>query len=605
MRAVIKSSRVAEGIAIVICCSEEDRTAIEAAAQPLVDEGHKIRFVDGIADQPRKLAPVIEAFERQGLYVLCRSKGLGRAAIEELREVLLAQQVPFSRTLTVAATRPGMVTDRIRGSLGRIVKTSPPQVTARPGPTVTPKTSPAPPPPPVRTDAPTDSAPTPGDFVPYADSADPPTRRQSSGVQAHRDKPAAPHDSQAGDDSPPAGNEPDFSNVAPSPPEEASPPPPFMRTEDSVVAPLPQSSSVELARAKKSPAPGDRHEDSSAHMAASISDIDLSDLDYGDTSIGRAPAGPDDGTAALKHASIGLRTGETAIARLDELGGGTVRARTPQQERMTPREVAGPGASMSIATLPPRAASPSLSPSPEPLQSSPHISPNHGAPAAAQASVATGPRTGIGPKVWIAAGIGLAGLLALAVVCSVGGSAGEHPDGVSNDDGPKTLASRSKGDSDDATANGGQPSDTASANPPSASDDNDDDVLIADDTDEPGHDDGPPSPVLAAIQRRSVRALDVLLVTTATGGVIAWDKARDYCGSLTVDALVDWRLPDLGELRSLGSAGMLRSVVTYWSATPADTFGDEHLAWFPRRARVVASAPTAQTICVRGERASS
>ncbi|MEM6993661.1 MAG: hypothetical protein AAF721_24320, partial [Myxococcota bacterium] len=117
--------------------------------------------------------------------------------------------------------------------------------------------------------------------------------------------------------------------------------------------------------------------------------------------------------------------------------------------------------------------------------------------------------------------------------------------------------------------------------------------------------DAPPSPVLAAIQRRSVRALDILLVTTKAGGIIGWDDAETYCRTLTVDGLEQWRLPELGELRSLGNAGMLRRGVTYWSATPADTFGDAHLAWFPRRSRVVDSAPTAQTLCVRGDQAAS
>ncbi|MEM6994178.1 MAG: hypothetical protein AAF721_26930, partial [Myxococcota bacterium] len=450
---------MSDGMPIVICCSDEDQAAIEAAAGPLVDDGHALHFIPGVAGEPRRLAAIITELDRQGLYVLCRSKGLGRAAIEELREVLLAQQVPFSRTLTVAATRPGMVTDRIRGSLGRVKKASAARAAAKPAPKPKPTPEPRPAssfaedPPTVRVPKFDPSATPPEDFVPYADSEDPPTMRQGPDGSPRSEETTQALAEGTGVGSLPPGL-PKISRKGPPPP---PPPPP---NEDSVVAPLPSSSSVELLR--KTP---DRNEDSVASMAASISDIDLSDLDYGDTSIGRAPvAGSEDGTVSVRHASLGLRTGDTVIARSDALiAGNTVRARAPGLEGMTARSIAGPGASESISVAPlpvvPPAdgglAAPPLSPAPPrtPTHSSPHI----GTPlAASHEAAAAGNGPGLGRWAWIGGGVALASAVVLAVVCSVGG-------GGKASDTPKTVASKDGGASSskasETKAGGDTPSD--------------------------------------------------------------------------------------------------------------------------------------------------
>ena len=550
---------------IVICCSEEDRGALAQVAASLTEDGNEVHFVEGVVDDPKRLAPLIESLDRQGLYVLCRSRGLGRTAVEEMREILLAEQVPFSRTLTVAATRPDMVADRIRSSLGRVRKASQaraaskaaaprPVAASKPraaadDPTVT--LSP-PPPKPAEDDAPTLQG------LDTPDTGALSSERTGVGPR----EPASP------------GLAPISRRTSPPPP---PPPPPEPRSEDSVVAPLPSASSVDLRRG---PEPGD---DSLAQMAASISDIDLSDLDYGDTSIGRAPDGPD-----------GPRV-ETVVTPSEALmKGNTVRARSPEVDRMDPGGVTDPMASASIALTATRL--PPTAPPPAPAHSSPSMSPSvAGPPVSTAAAAGTAPTV---PRVaWLAGGgLGL-GLLVLAVVCAV---RDPEPDQdaktvASKDTPPKSKASNASS----ATPDGEEPeglddagNDETAATAPA------DDGLALPPT-------APPSPVLAAIQRRSVRALDILLVQAQSAGVLGHEDARAYCRTLEVDALVDWRLPDIGELHSIAAAGMLQSRTAYWSSTPADTFGDAHLAFVPRRSRVLSAATTAEVLCVRGDRASS
>ena len=95
------------------------------------------------------------------------------------------------------------------------------------------------------------------------------------------------------------------------------------------------------------------------------------------------------------------------------------------------------------------------------------------------------------------------------------------------------------------------------------------------------------------------------MVQAKSAGVLEYQDAHDYCRTLEIDALADWRLPDIGELHSIGAADMLVSRTAYWSSTPADTFGDRHLAFVPRRSRVLSGASKADVLCVRGDGASS
>ena len=54
-----------------------------------------------------------------------------------------------------------------------------------------------------------------------------------------------------------------------------------------------------------------------------------------------------------------------------------------------------------------------------------------------------------------------------------------------------------------------------------------------------------------------------------------------------------------GEVMSLAAAGMTGAGY-YWSSTPADTFGDKHLVWYGKRARVLEREQANFAMCVRG-----
>lgn len=551
---------------IIICCSDADRAALAKIAASLEADGNAVTFVEAVVEDPKRLAPVITSHDRQGLYVLCRSKGLDRATVEEMREILLAEQVPFSRTLTVAASRPSMVEERIRSSLGRVLKATQARAAARSAPKP-PKSEPAEsptlnlgPPPEADDDGPT---------LHGLESPDTGViQAEQTGVKP---KPAAPSSSRKG---PP-----------PPPPPPPPPLPPPATSEDSVVAPLPPASSVELRR--RAPEPGD---DSLAQMASSISDIDLSDLDYGDTSIGRAPEDP--GSAPRVQTVV-----TTAEALMQ---GNTVRARAPTADHMDPGGVTDPLASASIAQAAPPLSPPPLpptSPPPAPAHSSPSMSPPPPSPAVSTAAAAGVRAPGIPRVAWLAGGGVALGLVALAIVCAVREpEPDEEGDKVASKDASKD-ASKSK--HANASADG----------EPDPSDDGEDGdgttPATAADTLTLDGEDAAPSVVLAAIQRRNVRALDILLVQSKSAGVLEFQDAHDYCRTLEIDALADWRLPDIGELHSIGAADMLDSRTAYWSSTPGDTFGDAHLAFAPRRARVINGADKADVLCVRGDRASS
>ncbi|MEL6741916.1 MAG: hypothetical protein AAFP26_14820, partial [Planctomycetota bacterium] len=86
----------------------------------LEQEGHTVSLLAGVEMNPSALAPAVERFHGEGLYVLCRSKALSRDTVDALRDILLANHVPFGRTLTVASTRPRELRERIGASLRRM-----------------------------------------------------------------------------------------------------------------------------------------------------------------------------------------------------------------------------------------------------------------------------------------------------------------------------------------------------------------------------------------------------------------------------------------------------------------------------------------------------
>jgi len=113
----------------------------------------------------------------------------------------------------------------------------------------------------------------------------------------------------------------------------------------------------------------------------------------------------------------------------------------------------------------------------------------------------------------------------------------------------------------------------------------------------------PPPPrtrVQLALRQRAVRALDVLLVARRQSKPLAYDAAVQHCSTLDVQGIQGWRLPDVGELASLGEAGMLGRAM-YWSQTAGDTFGDTHMAWNGRSNHAATRDRGAVALCVRGD----
>jgi hypothetical protein len=111
----------------------------------------------------------------------------------------------------------------------------------------------------------------------------------------------------------------------------------------------------------------------------------------------------------------------------------------------------------------------------------------------------------------------------------------------------------------------------------------------------------PKTKVQAALRAREVRALDILLVARKPTRPLAFADATRHCSALDVRGIQGWRLPDVGELASLGSAGMLARGV-YWSQTSGDTFGDTHMAWNGRTGQAASRIKGAVALCVRGDR---
>ncbi|MBV1861743.1 MAG: hypothetical protein KUG77_25205, partial [Nannocystaceae bacterium] len=89
---------------VVICCAEADGDTIRPVVEDLEAQGHAVTLLEGVETSPASLGPAVERLHGEGLYVLCRSKALGRGTVDELRDILLAHHVPFGRTLTVAST---------------------------------------------------------------------------------------------------------------------------------------------------------------------------------------------------------------------------------------------------------------------------------------------------------------------------------------------------------------------------------------------------------------------------------------------------------------------------------------------------------------------
>lgn len=113
-------------VPIILVCSTADVELADGAAAGLRSRGFDVAVMGAAEDGSNRLAEVVERFERQGLYVLCRGGELDRDGIDRLRATLRSLEVPFGRTLTLPTAQGGS-----RGLEERVVSVARRMVTGR------------------------------------------------------------------------------------------------------------------------------------------------------------------------------------------------------------------------------------------------------------------------------------------------------------------------------------------------------------------------------------------------------------------------------------------------------------------------------------------
>jgi hypothetical protein len=530
---------------VVLCCAADDAAELAQVVLALKAQGTTVELVADAATNAKALEPVVARFEGEGIYVLCRSEGLTRDAIDGLREILLAHRVPFGRTLTVASIRAQELLDRIGRALRRIggagLGTGQDAAPAKPvRKTMLGISVPAP-----RSEPAAPSAVAPDDSVPtdvgtgHEDTVTDATSSREdtvAGASAIADPPAARK--------PPGPIEFDELTTIEVPhswidEEERA------HTEDESSAPQRSATS----RAPPPPPPARSAAEDSLANAPLITAEDLADLaaDSGPIDIGSTGAR----AQPFRSPSKVLITGDTVIARLVGDAGHTPPSALPR-----------------TAPTPP-----STAPTPPSTAPAPVAAPALGEPAVAMASSSPS-RSGGRTAMWIVVcGVAIVGMLAL---------------------GWGFLRERGETTSTASTDRTAPPEDTQ---PPPAEDGDIEPEESLPDATLPGQLE---TAVMVALRNRELRALDVLLVANEDGPALAYADAETYCRTFEVAGLLDWRLPEVGELVSMTEAGMVGAAI-YWSKTPADTFGDSRLAWHGRLKRVLQRDAASRTLCVRGE----
>jgi hypothetical protein len=150
------------------------------------------------------------------------------------------------------------------------------------------------------------------------------------------------------------------------------------------------------------------------------------------------------------------------------------------------------------------------------------------------------------------------------------------------------------------------PSEPASARPPEAplppraAEIDDAPVEVAEaPTAAPAVEDAPE--VVAALRKRDVRALDLVVIAPEARKAAAFAGATAYCDALVIGELDGWRLPEIGELLSISRAKMIRKG-SFWSATKGDAFGDLRLVLVIKKERISpipAGWDGGRVVCVR------
>lgn len=591
-----EASRGAAAGPVVICCAEAEKAVIAEVASDLEGEGHDVEVLAGIESDPKRLVRVIERLDGEGLYVLCRSRALGRDTIDELRDILLAAHVPFGRTLTVASTQQRELRQRIQAGLKRVTasrsrraattRTSPADPATRMPPKLAAKTSDAP----VR-----------------------PGRRTMLGIPV----PPGPAPTAA-----PPSPEKDAAKTRPAEPPKVAPGPSGQRRTASIMAAVSDelSTAVELDDAKRAASEREQNKieaaisraadrpltdkhaaiESLTNMAVPLDDsgpiesltnmaqLEEEDLESGELPLEGAPEKPAVPRPAPVEPSGGLITpadleGIGSDDGVMEISGSSVIIEESQPEPLRAL-ITGHTAIVhqdAIKRPPPRAPLLAAAPSPPGATYVPAPPASPSAPALMDEAETGGSRIP-----WIAVGIGGAALILFVLVAVVVGSGSDDDDDTQQAEASDQADKDKKGN---GGADGDATRDTSDKPNPQAG------AMTAQ---RPGQ---IRTVVMDALRERKVRALDTLLVS-ADGAAMGWTAARDHCRALEIEGLTDWRLPEIGELQSLRTAGMIGRGY-YWSNTPADTFGDFHFAWYGRRDRVYTRGRESIVICVRGERA--
>jgi prolactin regulatory element-binding protein len=630
-----RPKEAAGGTPIVLCCAHGEAGRLEGLVAVLRDRGNTVELLEGAELEPRVLATVIERYHGGGLYVLCRGGAFDRERIDAVREVLLAHRVPFGRTLTLPALDPAELLERVEQSLRRMVahapvqlnqplpsrgdppKDTPAQASARqrrPTVMVTPPAErPAVPPPPER-----------------------PTPPPSPSVAAALDRPAPPR---------------------PPPPRPSAPPaapPRAVRASERATVELPAHDPFRpQASTPTEPAqPIERVDPSAETTADSRPDALMPRLDTAagaieidaehvedDPSIRPRPLPP-----VSFDEDIELDTKVDLTGVLAGIGDSTTVAPAPMPTR---------GATQVAEAIPFEGYREDdieigdvTQVAPAPTAAPPVTTTTVRSPTVQRTIVATAvePERPSRLRFGVAAVVGslAIGILA-AVIVTAGDDDDEAPKTAQADTTPDTKAVETKSGADakveDAKVEDAKVEDTkvedtkledTKVEDTKLEDTKVEDTKIEDNkvedtklavvvptkpaTIEPVAKTPPTLPkpkrqvevvappktrVQKALRERSIRALDVLLVTRRATAPMGQSAAVAHCEGLDLAGIDEWRLPEIGELASLTDAGILGSGF-YWSATAADTFGDSRMAWNGGRRQANWRAKASAVICVRG-----
>ncbi len=616
------------GAPIVLCCAHGEADRLAALVSALRDRGHVVELLEGIELEPRALAAVIETWRGGGLYVLCRGGAFDRDKIDAVREVLLAHRVSFGRVLTLPVAAPGELLERVDQSLRRMVAHLPPQPRgeARPDPAIEAGARGrrvtlmvTPPPPPAPAPQPHPAAPR----MPQPPAVPPRAAAKPAGP------PAPPPASEAFDDVPTKIDS--AASVIEIDPALVIEDPSVRRrvpVDEELEARVDLDSLLEGIgeRTVVAPAPSGASEPERGALSRSGGTLVAEAIPYE----GYAEDGPGDADASEGSPSDGAQIGEVEI------------------------DGAEPGDVTQVAPMPAAAATVTTAAT---TLRRPTVAPQATIVAAAVDGRPTRWRLTFAAVVATLATGGLAATMLvrddgteteIAAVDSRGPTASETMRGREPADAPEERdAATDAAGPDTARPDATFPSATRIADATTTdavtttyAPDPDDDVASkrgagddatptrADAPDlapaPPIPDAAPPTPpiatptrprpqrrvdvvtpprtrVLEALRARSIRALDVLLVTRRATAPMDQQAALTHCDGLDIAGLAQWRLPELGELASLTDAGLVGRGY-YWSGTPADTFGDGRMAWNGGSRQASARSRSSAVICVRGDR---